>query len=66
MKNPFAPLMNMYRRPSPQAVASDDLYDAEHSLLEALKDREWAEARIAAYEARLQRLRVYIIKGEAA
>lgn len=66
MKNPFAPLMNMYRRPSPQAVASDDLYDAEHSLLEAHKDREWAEARIAAYEARLQRLRVYIIKGEAA
>lgn len=65
MKNPFAPLMNMYRRPSPQEKAAEDIYDAEHSLLEAHKNREWAEARIAAYEARLQRLRVYIIKGEA-
>ena len=59
-------LLKLFRRPSPQKKAAEDIYDAEHSLLEAHKDREWAEARIAAYEARLQRLRVYIIKGEAA
>lgn len=60
MKNPFAPLMNMYRRPSPQAVASDDLYDAQHSLLEALKELEWAQARITAYNERIARLRKYL------
>lgn len=60
MKNPFAPLMNMYRRPSPQSVASDDLYDAQHSLLEALKELEWAQARITAYNERIARLRKYL------
>ena len=59
-------LLKLFRRPSPQEKAAEDIYDAEHSLLEAHKDREWAEARIAAYEARIARLRVYIIKGEAA
>ena len=60
MKNPFAPLMNMYRRPSPQTMAADDLYDAQHSLLEAMKDLEWAQARITAYEVRIARLRKYL------
>ncbi len=55
-------IIKLFRRPSPQEKAAEDVYDAEHSLLEAHKDLEWATARIAAYEARIQRLRLYVTK----
>lgn len=63
MKNPFAPLLALYRKPSPKSLAADDLYDAQHGLLEAHKDQEWAQARIHAYEIRIERLNRFI-RGE--
>lgn len=60
MKNPFAPLIDMYCHPTAKARAEEDRYDAQHSLLEAHKDMEWAQARIHAYEVRIERLDRFI------
>ena len=59
-------LLKLFRRPSPKEKAAEDIYDAEHALLEAHKDLEWATARIHAYEVRLDRLRRYVAQGDAA
>lgn len=58
-------LLKLFRHPTPVEVAAADLFAAQHSLLEAHKDLEWAQARIAAYESRLERLRRYIAKESA-
>jgi len=57
---PMIWLTNLFRRPSLKATAADDLLAAQHSLLEAHKDLEWAQARIHAYEVRIERLTRYV------
>jgi hypothetical protein len=49
-------LLNLFRKPTPAEVGALDLLNARYGLLQAHNDREWAEARIAAYTARIARL----------
>jgi hypothetical protein len=60
MLKTLAPLIQAWHKPSPAAVAAQDLYAAEHALLAARNELEWAQARITAYETRIARLREFI------
>ncbi len=60
MLKSLAPLIQAWHKPSPATVAAHDLYQAEHALLAARNELEWAQARITAYENRITRLRAYI------
>ena len=60
MNKTLMPLMQAFRKPSPTSVAASDLFNAEHSLLAARNELEWAQARITAYENRIARLKAYI------
>lgn len=53
-------ILRMFRKVSPAEIAARDLYDAELSLLQAHKHREYALALVTENEARVQRLRKYL------
>ena len=55
--------MQLYRKPSPLAMAVRELTEAEHALLVAHTGKEWAEMSVTYNEKRIARLREYI-KGE--
>ena len=53
-------LKNVYKTPSAEAIALNELEAAKRSLLEAQSGREYAESMCKYHEARIKRLTVYL------
>ena len=56
-------LKNVYKTPSAEAIALNELEAAKRSLLEAQSGREYAESMCKYHEARIKRLTVYLHKA---
>ena len=58
----FEYLKSLFRKRTPLELATEELVDAEHSLLQAQTGAEWAESLISYNIHRISRLRAYIAK----
>ena len=50
----------IFRKPSLQTLATEELREAEKALLQAETQREFAAARVEAYKAQVRRLQHFI------
>lgn len=53
-------IKNLYKTPSPEAIALHELEEAKRKLLEAQSGREYADSMVKYHEARIKRLTTYI------
>jgi hypothetical protein len=53
-------LSKLFRRMTPLEAATQELYEAEMSLLKAFTGREWADSSVKYNTSRIARLRAYI------
>ena len=58
--NIFRDLQNTFRAPSPVAMATQELEEAERSLLEAMSAAEYARRMADYHTDRIHRLTVYL------
>ena len=53
-------IKNVYKTPSAEAIALQELEEAKRKLLEAQSGREYADSMVKYHEARIKRLTTYI------
>ena len=58
----FEYLKSLFRKRTPLELATEELVDAEHLLLQAQTGAEWAESLISYNIHRISRLQAYIAK----
>lgn len=58
--NMFRDLKNTFRAPSPVALATQELEEAERSLLEAMSSAEYARRMADYHSDRIHRLTIYL------
>lgn len=60
----FAPILDLFRKPSAKVLAQHELEDAQRSLLDLQHKKEYYESMVACTCRRIERLKQYVNKED--